>query len=430
MTTTTRENDSTVDAAIIGGGAAGLMAAIFAGRTCRRAGRTARIVVLDGARSLGAKILVAGGGRCNVTHDVVDETAYAGSTRPAIRQVLRSWRVEDTIAFFEALGVRLKREETGKLFPVTDSARTVLDALLRAAHEAGVILRYPFRVERVTRPREPGDGFDITARDGARVRARHVVLATGGCSLPKSGSDGHGHVIARSLGHSITARVFPALVPLVLEAGHPLRDLAGIAVPATVEVRSSTGRRLAAFTDSLLCTHFGLSGPAALDISRYWIDAHGDDPGSRLEVNWLPTLTVEAFDAALVTSAPISTARLLRERALPERLAEALCQLAGVDPQRSVRQLTRDQRRSLARTVCALEIPVVGDRGWTYAEVTAGGVPLNDVHLATMASRVCEGLSLCGEILDVDGRIGGFNFQWAWASGVCAGRALGTVVGR
>lgn len=422
------------------------MAAIWAGRTIAAAGvneaARPRIVVLDGARSLGAKILVAGGGRCNVTHDVVDETAYAGSSRNAIRKVLRQFDVPRTIEFFRELGVELKREETGKLFPVTDKARTVLNALLDAARAAGAEIVHPWRVHAI-----PNESkcvaenahesisnrfrFVISARTGETIIAQRVVLATGGKSLPKTGSDGHGYLLAQQLGHSITPRVFPALVPLTLPRDHFIVQLSGLTTRATLEVRSGTGRKLVSFTDSTLCTHFGLSGPSVLDISRYYTDAKLDDPAAHLIINWLPGESPENVDAALLGLGKISPARWLREQnagGLPERLARALCEQAGVDPTQPANQLTREKRRALAMTVTQMPLPVTGDRGFAHAEVTAGGVPLREVRLETMESRICPGLSLCGEICDVDGRIGGYNFQWAWASGYVAGHAVGKAV--
>jgi predicted Rossmann fold flavoprotein len=400
------------DVAIVGAGAAGLMAAVWARRTAP--GR--RVVVLDGARTLGAKILVAGGGRCNVTHDAVDETAFAGSSRPAIRKVLRRFGVDDTIAFFRDQGVSLKREETGKLFPTTDRARTVLDGLLRAARSAGVEIRHPWRVERV-RP-----GFVLTSARDETLEAERVVLATGGRSLPKTGSDGGGYALARALGHTVTPRVFPGLVPLLLPAGHFLRELSGLSAPATLEVRDGAGRPIVSFTGSTLCTHFGLSGPAVLDVSRYLIDARLDDEAASLVARWLPGVGPDALEAALRDPA-VTPGRYLAAR-MPERLARALCAESGVEWGRAGHQLTREARRALVRSVTEMPLPVSGDRGFDHAEVTAGGVPLAEVDLATMRSRRREGLSLCGEICDVDGRIGGFNFQWAWASGYVAGTGL------
>lgn len=414
------------DIAVVGAGAAGLMAAIWAGRAARAVEMPLAVIAVDGAARLGAKILVAGGGRCNVTHHEVSERDYStgpGSSLNAVRNVLRAFPVERTIGFFQDLGVELKREETGKLFPVSDDAHTVLDALLGAAHRAGVEIRHPWRVEAIERV---DDGF-VLRGPGGDIPAHRVILATGGRSLPKTGSDGHGYELARSLGHTIT-RTFPALVPLTVDKARSfIPSLSGISHVAEVTVVSATGRKLVAFTDSLLCTHFGLSGPAALNISRHLAAARHQDPSAGLVVNWLPGRCVEQVDAELVRNAgPRSIVRVLQEStvfapALPDRLARAIIESAGLDPAAAMQSLTRDGRRSLARALIAMPIPVTGDRGYLFAEVTAGGVPLSQVRLESMESRVCPGLHLCGEILDVDGRIGGFNFQWAWVTGYLAG---------
>lgn len=408
---------NTADIAIIGAGAAGLMAAIWAGRIHP----SARIVVLDGARTLGAKILVAGGGRCNVTHDVIDVNAYAGSSRNAIRKVLQRFDVPETVAFFRELGVELKREETGKLFPTTDDAHTILQALLRAARQAQVEIRHPYRVETV---QKTADGFVVRGLWGS-LTSQALILATGGQSLPKSGSDGQGYTLVRSLGHTVTPRILPALVPLTLPADHFIRTLSGLTLPTTLEVRLGNGKSLISFTDSTLCTHFGLSGPAVLDISRYWLNAQLDDPQAALHLNWWPGQTTAEVDQQLQTLGRTSPLAYLRQ-ALPERLARTLCEQAGVEPTAPAHHLTREQRKALARLVTDLPLPITGTRGWNVAEVTAGGVPLSELNLKTMASRTCPGLYLCGELCDVDGRIGGYNFQWAWASGYVAGVAAGT----
>jgi predicted Rossmann fold flavoprotein len=400
-----------VDVAVVGAGAAGLMAAIQAGRAAKAGGRVPAIVALDGATTLGAKILIAGGGRCNVTHDEVSERAFAGSTPASIRKVLRRFGVGETIAFFEELGVGLKREETGKLFPETDRARTVLDALLRAAGDAGVRILHPWRVETI---RRDDDGVFALCGPSGELRARRVILATGGRSLPRSGSDGHGYAIARSLGHTTTRSIVPALVPLALADRSFPRRLSGVSCDVRADVRSASGKRLGSASGPLLCTHIGLSGPAILDISRHLIHARLEDPGAHLTIAWL----VEGESPP--AGRPV--ARWLKDL-LPDRLAEALVEEARVDGRETADRLPREARRRLASTLTAWRAPVTGDLGFSKAEVTAGGVPLSELKLDTMESRVCPGLYLCGEILDVDGRIGGYNFQWAWASGAVAGRA-------
>jgi predicted Rossmann fold flavoprotein len=402
------------DILIVGAGAAGLTAAIWAGRTNPRLS----IAGLDGARRLGAKILVAGGGRCNVTHDVVDAADYAGSSRNAIKKVLRRFDVPQTIAFFRELGVELKREETGKLFPTTDDAHTVLDAMLRETERVGVTLLHPRRVETVERCT---DGFRVAGAWGMMTATR-VILATGGRALPKSGSDGQGYALAQALGHTITRYVYPALVPLTLAREHYVAALSGVTVPATLDVRATNGKLLASFTDSTLLTHFGLSGPSALNISRYYLDAKQAEAETVLTVSWLPGKTMEEVERDLQMLGHSTPLRYLL-RALPERLARAILTDAGIDPATTGDQLPRERRKALARAITQSPLPVTGNRGYTYAEATAGGVPLSEIRLETMESRLCPGLYLCGELCDVDGRIGGFNFQWAWSSGYVAGVA-------
>jgi len=399
---------------VVGAGAAGLMTAIAAGRAGLRG-----VIALDGARTLGAKILVAGGGRCNVTHHAVHERDYAGATPAAIRRVLSRFTVAQTIEFFAQLGVELKREETGKLFPVSDNARTVLQALLKAAADAGVEIRHPDRVHAVDTCAD--GGFRIRS-DAGTLQARRVVLATGGRSLPKSGSDGAGLDMAISLGHTLTERVVPSLVPLLLQEGHWLRELSGLALPAELRVTDPAGKRLARFEGSLLCTHFGLSGPVALDISRHWTLQHAVEPEARLEASLVPDLDLSTADRWILDATGRSLLSRLRER-LPERMARAVLQASAITPETTPQQLPKERRRDLVRNLVALDLPVTGDRGFTYAETTAGGVPLTEVRLETLESRLRPGLHLVGEMLDVDGRIGGFNFQWAWASGDVAGRS-------
>lgn len=406
--------------AIVGAGAAGLMAAISAGRAVRDRGGKNRIVLLDGANKIGVKILVAGGGRCNVTHHAVDEKQYAGTSRNTIRKVLRAFGVQDTVAFFEELGVTLKREGTGKLFPTTDKAQTVLGALLGEVERLGVELVHPWRVREVERV----DGGFVLSRANSTetMRTDRLVLCSGGMALPRSGSDGGGYTIARALGHTITERVFPALVPLVVGPESAwLTELSGVSCRAGVEVRSSTGKRLARFENDLLCTHFGLSGPGPMDASRYLTAARHEDRSATLFICWIDE-PFETIDAALQGLGQRTPLAFVREH-LPERLACALCVRAGVDPACLGNQLPREPRRQLAHLLAGTPIEVSGDRGFTHAEVTAGGVPLGEINPATMASRASENVWLAGEILDVDGRIGGFNFQWAWASGHVAGRS-------
>ena len=445
-------HDFDVDVAVIGAGAAGLMTAIHAARaghasatlqssvhadtdsartnTGFNQAAALRVVALDGAPRIGIKILVAGGGRCNVTHHVVREQDYAGSTPAAIRRVLSRFTVADCISFFKDLGVELKQEDTGKLFPTTDDAHTVLNALLQAARNSGVDIRWPMRVQNIT-PLQNG-GFEVAGTWG-KLRARTVALCSGGKSLPKSGSDGLGLELARSLGHTVTQHVIPSLVPLVADAHDWVRTLSGLTLEAEVRVVSGTGKHITSFTNSMLFTHFGLSGPAVLDISRHLMMERTRDPDASLQLCFLSHLkqnaksscSLDDADAWLLEAKAQTVLSRLREK-LPERLAKTLLESAGIASDRTAKQIDRDRRRSLAQLLCGAPVEIVGDRGFTHAEVTAGGVPLVELNLSTMESRKCPGLFLAGEVLDVDGRIGGFNFQWAWASGFVAGVSMAT----
>ncbi|MCP4012789.1 MAG: aminoacetone oxidase family FAD-binding enzyme, partial [Phycisphaeraceae bacterium] len=389
----------------------------------RASGPDVRILVVDGARKIGAELLVAGGGQCNVTHHEVRPEDYGGSSRNAIRKVLRAYPVDAVVEFFAAEGVALKREETGKLFPTTDKARTVLDALLDAVSKAGVELRHPVRVESIER-RE--DGFLVSGPD-FQATARRVVLCTGGKALPKSGSDGAGLEIARQLGHSITDAVHPALVPLVLADVDPIRELGGIAAPVTLTIRGGNGRAIAEYSAPLLCTHFGVSGPVVLDASRYLLAARAGGDEADAVVRWLPDEDRGEFERSMLGASGGATCQSILKGRLPDRLLRMLLHAAGVEPTDRVRGLTRDRRRALLDALFEHPLVVVGDRGYTFAEATAGGVPLAEIRLDSMESRVVPGLHLAGELCDVDGRVGGFNFQWAWASGRVAGAAAATI---
>ncbi|MEM1356206.1 MAG: aminoacetone oxidase family FAD-binding enzyme [Planctomycetota bacterium] len=411
------------DLAIIGAGAAGLMAGIFAARS---APPGTKVVLLDGAKKPGAKILIAGGGRCNVTHDVVASADYfGGASNNTVKKILKSFSVKETTAFFKGLGVELKREDTGKLFPTTDKARTVLDALLKALADAGGELRAGHRVTKLDRT---PSGFEITTNHGILLSPR-VVLATGGKALPSSGSDGLGYRFARDMGHTVT-QTWPALVPLVLQDGHWLTTLSGVALDVELTLSGKSGKTLYKQAGAMLATHFGVSGPAAMDMSRHLRDYPEQAP-RRLTASLLPGESFERVEAWLmdaVREAPTVVVSTPLKRRLPDRLVEVMLRWeVGVKADLPLARLPKDDRRALCHALTGLHLPVVGDRGFTYAEVTAGGVPMAQVQTATMASKACAGLYLCGEVLDVDGRIGGYNFQWAWCTGRLAGLAAAAI---
>jgi hypothetical protein len=377
------------------------------------------VVVVDGAKSLGAKILVSGGGRCNVTNRTVRGRDFNGTGQGALGRILAGLDVEATVEFFREIGVPLREEENGKLFPVSGRARTVLEALLAEARRLDIEIRTEVRVEGVERT---GQGFRLHTSRGA-LAADLVVLATGGRSLPKTGSNGAGYALAASLGHTVT-RQTPALVPLVLDDGLH-QGLSGVAVEVELTLLGASKPRR--FRGPLLFTHFGVSGPVVLDASRHWCQARAEESACELAVSFLPGTDFATAEGWLLEAARLRPGSLLRgslaER-LPASLAVALLGRAGGSEETRLGRLARDTRRRLLAELLDWRPPVRESRGYNVAEVTAGGVPLAEVDPASMESRLAPGLFLVGEILDVDGRLGGFNFQWAWSSAWVAGGGL------
>ena len=420
-------HDDKYDVVVIGAGAAGLAAAISAGETAAKGDRPQRIVLLDGAKAIGAKILVSGGGRCNVTHDVVTPADFFGN-RDIIKNVLAAFSVQATIDWFASMGVELKREETGKLFPVSDKARTVLTALTGRCHDLGLVIHPDHRVTGLEGPSESRSGFVLYHTHGT-LHTRKVILATGGRSIPKSGSDGVGYGLARRLGHRVTATV-PALVPLVLEDTMFHKTLSGLSLDAELTTVVK-GRTVDCRTGSLLWTHFGMSGPVVMDASRFWTLAHEQGESGEMYGNFLPDQTQEQVRSWFLEQARDNPRRSIGKtlsQAIPQRFSETVIRHIGCDAHTTICQLPRKDRDHLLEAFTKFRFPIVHDRGWNYAEVTAGGVPLEEISFRTMESKLVPGLYLIGEILDCDGRIGGFNFQWAWATGFLAGRAVSASV--
>ena len=429
---------------VIGAGAAGLTAAIRAGEA------GARVSLLNAHPKVGLKILMSGGTRCNVTHRSVTERDFHGGSRNVIARILRAFPAQETLRWFtDELAVPLKLEDTGKFFPESDDAQTVLDALLAAAQRAGVVLRTGTRAIQIEREMEGAWQVGIqrmndSAAFGASVHAfggtewelperapdewlacDAIVLATGGLSFPRTGSDGTGYALATSVGHTIVAPV-PALTPL--GAADSLCEAAqGVTLDAELTFWRD-GKREESATGSFLIAHFGYSGPAALDISRHWnrAVAEGATSGLRVTANFAPGRTREKMQADWLAAAargPKLSVRGYLGEWLPLRLASELAWEAEIDPLRPLAQVAKVRRDALLTQILERDMHVNATLGYEKAEVTAGGVPLSEVDSSTLESRLAKGLWLCGEVLDVEGRLGGFNFQWSWSSGTVAGRA-------
>lgn len=427
-----------VDVAVLGAGAAGLMAAI------RAAERGRRVLLLEKNRRPGVKILMSGGTRCNLTNarglrnlqgisGPIDPQYDRGEGRGArsIQQAfgaggrflgpaLRAFSVEQTIAFFESEGVATKVEANGKIFPVSDRAADVLAALVRRLERSGAELRCSSPVRTVA---ADGEGFRIGLPDGD-VHARRVVVAVGGQSFPGCGTSGDGYAIARAFGHAmIDPR--PALVPLRV-AEDWVAGLKGVTLPDVLaRVHTAGGPALIERRESLLFAHFGLTGPAILDVSRAVARHDGSGP-LELVLDLAPSARLDALEPAL--QAACRTGRRpvagLLPSFLPRRLAEALMTAAGVCVDRMGPDLSRDERRRVLAAVKSLRLGIAGTLGFAKAEVTSGGVSLDEVDPESLESRRQPGLHFIGEVLDLDGLIGGYNFQAAWSTGWLAGESV------
>ncbi len=401
--------------AVIGAGAAGSMAAIFA------AAAGAETVLLERTRDGGRKILISGGGRCNILPARLDETRFVTDSSPhTLRNILRSWPLAEQIAFFEReLGLDLVEEpETGKLFPSSNRARDVRDGLLALAARRGVRLRTGVRVVGIA-PR--GEGWRIECEGVEPLEADAVVVATGGLSVPTTGSDGAGLAMLAALGHSVHP-TYAALTPL---NGSPpaFAELAGVSLPVTLTARD--GRRNATASGGFLFTHHGYSGPSVLDVSHVAVRSRSEGDGrASVRVRWSP-LEAAGWEVALRPAGTRTVAGALR-KVLPVRLADALVAAAGVPGTRLLAQLRKAERSSLIDTLVQGELPWTGDEGFRKAEVTGGGVSLAEVDPRSLESRRHRSLFICGEVLDAFGPIGGYNFLWSWVTGRAAGAGAAT----
>jgi hypothetical protein len=334
-----------------------------------------------------------------------------------LRNILRTWPLGEQIAFFEReLDLTLVEEqETAKLFPSSNRARDVRDGLLSLAARRGARFLPGTRVTGLHRWQ---DGWRVEREGAAPLAVEAVVVATGGLSVPSTGSDGAGLGMLAALGHAVHP-TYPALTPLVSE-GSPLGALAGISLPVTITARDAL--RSATASGGFLFTHRGYSGPSVLDVSHVPVRSRLEaDAGARLTVRWTALGEAE-WAAALQPEGTRTVAGVLR-RELPERLAEALAGWAGVPLTRPLAQLRRDERVRLIETLVRGVLPWTGDEGYRKAEVTGGGVSLAEIDPHTMESRRHPGLFICGEVLDAFGPIGGYNFLWAWVTGRAAGAA-------
>jgi predicted Rossmann fold flavoprotein len=416
------------DVVVAGAGAAGLVAAL------RAAERGRRTLLLEKNRQPGVKILMSGGTRCNITQATDNRGIVAAYGPPGkfLHSALAAFSVEQTVAFFEAEGVATKVEETGKIFPVSNKAGDVLGALLNRLRRSGALLALE---EPVLDVECRADGF-LWTTPRRTILANRAILTTGGQSYPGSGTTGDGYRIAAKFGHAIVPPR-PALVPLTTSVPW-VGELRGITLPDVgVRVIESPspptpfpggegGDILATRRGSLLFAHFGLSGPVVLDVSRV-VSGHPRPSTLILEVDLLPDETEQRLNEWLRQEALASGKKqlaMIHAPKAPRRIAETIVRLAGMNIDRKAAGLTKDERGRLVRLLKHVPIQLTGTLGFKKAEVTAGGVALDEVDSRTMQSKLAPNLYLAGEILDLDGPIGGYNFQAAWSTGWLAGESV------
>lgn len=400
--------------AVVGGGAAGFFAAI----ACAEADPASTVTLYEATAHTLAKVKISGGGRCNVTHacfeprDLVQRYPRGGRE---LRGAFSRWQPRDTVAWYEARGVRLKTEEDGRMFPVTDNSQTIIDCLQEAARKAGVRIRLHCGVKGATR-RSAG-GFDVLLTTGETVACDRLLLATGG---NKSNA---GFEIARSLGHTIEPPV-PSLFTFQIDDAR-LKDLAGLSVE---DAGTSVPGTALKEHGPLLITHWGLSGPAILKLSAWGArELHDRNYQFTLRVNWVPRLNAEKARAELEAARAANPRKQLTTWCpvgLPLRLWERLVVAAGLPLEATWAGAGNTALRALAAQVCEGEFAVRGKSMFKDEFVTCGGVRLAEVDFKTMESRLVPGLHFAGEVLDVDGVTGGFNFQAAWTTGWLAGQAM------
>ncbi|MGQ4659494.1 aminoacetone oxidase family FAD-binding enzyme [Lysobacter sp. F6437] len=398
------------DVLVIGGGAAGLMCALTAGR------RGKRVLVVEHANKVGKKILMSGGGRCNFTNTGTSPENFLSANRHFCKSALARYTPWHFIEMVERHGIAYHEKELGQLF-CDVSSKLIVKMLLDECAGAGVRIETSCGIDRVVHGEAGATGgklFHLHTARGA-FAAPALVVASGGLSIPSMGASGFGYELARQFGH-VVLPTRAGLVPLTLSGKHQerLADLSGVALPVTASCNGQD------FSNFMLVTHRGISGPSTLQVSSYW------QPGDTLRLDLLPGR--DALDVLLRLQAerPAAELRTLLGDLLPKRFAQRLCEvwLPQLQPARPIRQFNLPQLREVAAVLADWPLVASGTEGYRTAEVTLGGVDTDGVSSSTLQSRHLPGLYFVGEVLDVTGWLGGYNFQWAWASGHAAGSAV------
>jgi len=399
---------------VVGGGASGMMAAIAAARN------GAAVTLLERNPRIGKKLLATGNGRCNFTNVYAEATCYNSHNPCFVFGALASFGVEETIAFFEQLGIAHKVEEQGKVFPMSDQASSVLDVLMYELQESGVQIVCDAFVKEIGKGKEKR--FTLFLADGTAIEGDKVILATGGKAMPASGSDGNGYQLATQMGHPVTT-VFPGLVQIMLE-GDFFPQIQGVKIVGTAELLED-GKTIAADRGDILFANYGVSGPPILQLSRKAGELLRQQKTPLIRIRVLDNFTGDELKELLMTrfrNNPGKTVEFSLVGLINKRLIRVVLKEAGLtDLRRPAGSISARECAQIAALLTDWRLKVRGTKGWQSAQVTAGGVDTTKVNPKTMESRIVPGLYFTGEILDVDGQCGGYNLQWAWSSGYVAG---------
>lgn len=401
-------------AAVIGAGASGMTAALTAARLGHK------VTLYERQARVGRKLMATGNGRCNLTNTGAGPSNYHGEAPDFVRPALEAFPSEAALDFFRGLGLLAREEWGGRVYPLSNSANSVVDVLRQALDAAGVEL---IAGDRVRELRRAGSGYSVTTESGDKRSFDAVVVACGGLAGEKLGGGRDGYELLKALGHTRTA-LRPALVQITTEPMYP-RSLKGIKADCALRVLSR-GRLLASSCGELLFTETGVSGPAAFDVSRAVSEA--GDAKMELEIDFLRDYTSEEVLAHLqnrVKTAPELPASELLTGSVHNRLGRMLIKYADVEAAAPLSALSERELRTVAAACKRFKLPVRGTEGFANAQVTAGGIRTSEFDPRTLESRLCPRLFACGEVLDIDGDCGGYNLQWAWSSGYAAGTAAG-----
>ena len=398
---------------VVGGGAAGMVAAISVRRVI------SDVTLIERNPRVGKKILATGNGRCNYTNINSECAYYYGESTRFVQDVLSFFTAQDTIRFFEELGIEPKEEELGKVFPMSEQASSILDVLLYELNRLGVNIICNTLVKNIKKE----NGTFIVETEGSEViSGDRVIIATGGKAMPSSGSDGNGYELAVKSGHRITD-VFPALVQIMLE-GNFFKRIEGVKVVGTAEIIYGN-KTIAKDSGDILFANYGVSGPPVLQISRRANELLNEGKEAYLKMILIDKqedevlkLIEKRIKSNMNKPADFSFVGLINKRLIPVILSEA-----GInDIKRPVSELSNSELKRIAHILTDWRFKIRGTKSWPSAQVTAGGVNTEDIDSKTMESKLVKGLYFAGEIMDVDGCCGGFNLQWAWSSGFIAGQ--------